>query len=97
MPYLLRIVPAGPQGPAGAQGVTGGNGPTGAAGSNGVTGATGLDGTTGPHVITNSGLELEDTSIVYLNNEYTRIGELDIKLETQIQTENVITNNKVGR
>ena len=31
------------------------------------------------HVITNSGLELEDISIVYLNNEYTRIGELDIK------------------
>ncbi len=31
------------------------------------------------HVITNSGLKLEDISIVYLNNQYERQGDLDIK------------------
>ncbi|NQY10500.1 MAG: DUF2779 domain-containing protein [Flavobacteriales bacterium] len=30
------------------------------------------------HVITNSGIELKDISIVYINNEYVRQGELDI-------------------
>ena len=30
------------------------------------------------YVITNSGIKLEDISIVHLNNEYERIGELDI-------------------
>ncbi len=30
------------------------------------------------YVITNSGLKLEDISIVYLNNEYERVGDLDI-------------------
>lgn len=30
------------------------------------------------YVMSNAGLEIEDISIIYINNEYTRIGELDL-------------------
>ena len=44
------------------------------------------------YVITNSGIKLEDISIVHLNNEYERKGELDIK--QLIQNESVIEDVK---
>ena len=31
------------------------------------------------HVITSSGIELEDISVVFINNQYVRDGELDIQ------------------